>query len=203
MTGFHIVYNNLKGYRTVMFARCLERPRVEPDYRNRVRKAACSPRAEERDDNKKRSWVDMTSQSITCYDSLKQLKLTPPVEVVTPKTHLIALAFKEYRMFGKLIPYNDPLSGVTHPLDSWMEIVPAMNQFLRKCVNGKSIKIFHSEDTGRPGTIPDGLHLFTLPCEITERLILDALDDAKNLYWNPKHRAYKGIHMKVSAQTRL
>ncbi len=62
-------------------------------------------------------------------------------------------------------------------------------------MKGRNIKTFHSDDTGQPGHIPSGLHIFAPQREITERLIWDELDDAKNLFWNPKHRANSKIHM--------
>ncbi len=57
-----------------------------------------------------------TSQCITCYDSLKLVKFAQPVVVENPKTHLLTLISKEYRLVGKLVPYTDS-SGITYPLD--------------------------------------------------------------------------------------
>lgn len=134
------------------------------------------------------------SRSITCYDSLKDLKLANPIEVEHARTHLIQPMSEDYRLFGKLTAYTDA-SGKTYPLDSWMEIVPSINRVLKTCVNGKMIKTFFSDDTHKPACTPSGMHVFAVPREITECLIRDALRDANNIYWNPRHRANRSIHM--------
>ena len=61
---------------------------------------------------------------INCYDSMKLLKPAIPVEIEHPKTHILTVMSEEYRVYGKMTPYTDA-HGVTFPLDSWMEIVPA------------------------------------------------------------------------------
>jgi hypothetical protein len=134
------------------------------------------------------------SAAITCYESMKHLKLSPPVEIANPKTHLISVVSEEYRMRGKLAAYTDP-SGVTFHLDSWMELVPAINRCMKTCMKGKMPRTFYRDDTRRPAPLPYGMHLFAVPHEITESLIRDALRDASNLYLNPRHRDNKRIHM--------
>jgi hypothetical protein len=133
-------------------------------------------------------------RAITCYDSMKHIKLDPPTEIEHPPTHLLVVMSEDYRLLGKLTPYTDS-SGKTYPLDSWMEIVPAVNRCMKTCVKGKMIKTFLSDDTRQPAPLPSGMHMFSAPCELTECLIKGALCDAHEIYWNPKHRANKMIHM--------
>ena len=130
---------------------------------------------------------------ITCYDSMKLLKPAIPVEIEHPKTHILTVMSEEYRVYGKLTPYTNA-QGVTFPLDSWTEIVPAINRSLKTCVEGNKIETFYSDDTRQPVSPPSGMHLFAVPREITNCLIRDALRDANNLYWNPFHRANHTIH---------
>jgi hypothetical protein len=135
------------------------------------------------------------SQCITCYDNLNHLKLSTPTEIETPKTHILAPVSEDYRIHKtKLVPYTNS-DGVTFPLVSWMEIVPALNRYLKTCANGKMIKTFFRDDTQKPVAPPSGLHVFAVPREMTESLTRDALEDAKRLYWAPKHRADNRIHV--------
>jgi len=135
------------------------------------------------------------AQSITDYDNLYHLKLSIPNEIEHPKTHVITPMSKDYRLCEKkLVPYTDS-NGVTFPLISWMEIVPALNRFLKTCANGKMIKTFFQDDTQIPTSPPSGLHIFAVPSDIPESLITDALEDVNRLYWAPKHRADNRIHI--------
>jgi hypothetical protein len=131
---------------------------------------------------------------ITCFDDIRLLKLVAPEEILHPKTHLLTVMSEDYRAHGKLIAYTDP-SGVTFPLNTWMEMVPAINRFFKTCVQGKRIETFYADDTHQPSPIPSGMHLFSVPREITEDLIRDALREAKDIYWSPKHRENKNMHM--------
>lgn len=128
-----------------------------------------------------------------CYDSMKFIKPALAVEIEYPKTHINRVMSNDYRSYGKLTPYIDT-NGVSVPLDSWMEIVPAINRYMKTCVNGKIIKTYYSDDTCQPIRPPSGLHLFAVPREITACLIRDAFQDASNLYWNSRHRANHVIH---------
>ena len=134
-----------------------------------------------------------TLQSITSYESMKLVKFAIPAEITGPKTHLLAVKSEDYRVYGKLAPYKDA-NGVSFPLNSWMEIVPAVNIYMKTCVKGKMIETFYSDDTGQPVLPPSGMHIFGVPCEITESLIRDALRDVGNLYRNSKYRANHKIH---------
>ena len=131
---------------------------------------------------------------ITSFDSINHLKLVAPVQIEHPKTRLIKAIPESYRMLGKLKPYTDS-DGKSFPLDSWMEIVPAMNRYLKTCEKGRMIETTYSDDTQQSVSPPSGVHMFAVPLEITPDLIRDALCDANNLYWNPKHRANRRIHM--------
>ena len=136
------------------------------------------------------------TEPIICFDSMKLMKPAAPDEMKHPKTHVLTTVSEDYRLLGKLTAYTDPKSGTTFPLNTWMEVIPAINRCLKTCINGKMIKTYHSDDTYQPAIPPpNGLHLFAIPREITEDLIWGALNDAKNIYWNPKHRANKLIHM--------
>jgi hypothetical protein len=133
-------------------------------------------------------------RSIDSFKSVLTLKLTPAVEVEHVITHLLNVSSEDYRLLGKLTVYTDS-SGKVYPLDSWMEIVRRVNLAMKTCVNGKMIKTYYADDTLQRAQAPGGTHVFAVPREITETLIQDALKDADNVYWNPKHRANKFIHM--------
>jgi hypothetical protein len=123
--------------------------------------------------------------------------LSIPAEIKKPKAHFINVISENYRLGGKkLVPYTDS-NGITIPLDSWLEIVTALNRHMKRCVNGKMIRTFYKDDTGIPISPPSGVHIFEAPSDITEGLIEDALKDANNLpvYWNPVHRANNRMHM--------
>jgi alkylated DNA repair dioxygenase AlkB len=124
---------------------------------------------------------------------MKDLKLTDPKEVEHVKTHLLTVMSEEYRLLGKLTAYIDT-DGKTYPLDSWSEIVRRTNLCMKTCVKGRMIKTFFSDDTQQPACVPSGIHIFAVPCEITEGLIRAALRDAHNIYWSPRHRANDVIH---------
>ena len=134
------------------------------------------------------------SDSITCYESITRLALANPQELQHTITHLLTVMSEDYRMLGKLTAYTDK-EGKTYPLDSWSEIVPSTNRYMKTCVKGKMIKTFFSDDTFQSACTPSGLHLFAVPPEITESLSQRALRDANNIYWNPKHRANEKIHI--------
>ena len=137
-------------------------------------------------------------RSIDSFKSVLTLKLTPAVEVEHVITHLLKVSSEDYRLLGKLTVYTDS-SGKVYPLDSWMEIVRRVNLAMKTCVNGRMIKTYYADDTLQPAQAPGGTHVFAVPREITETLIQDALKDANNVYWNPKHRANKFIHMTESS----
>jgi hypothetical protein len=186
-----------------MYSRRCEEKRLESHHRKKQRNISLLPRLEQgRFESGFREKQETTMhpptgcdafQSITCFDSMKDIKLVSPVEV-QPITHALSVMSEEYRLLGKLTAYTDS-SGKTYPLESWMEIVPAINRVMKTCVNGKMIETFYADDTHQPVAPPSGMHIFAVPREITESLIQDALRDATNIYWNPKHRANKRIHM--------
>jgi hypothetical protein len=131
---------------------------------------------------------------ITSYDCLQQLKLAAPVEIQHPKTHFLKLKSEGYRIKDRLIPYTDS-NKVTFPLNSWGEIVPAINRAMKKCMNGRMVETLVSDDTHKPGPIPNGMHMFEAPQEISDSLSQNAFKDAQNIYWNPKHKSNKKIHV--------
>ena len=133
-------------------------------------------------------------RSIDRFESVQTLQLTPAVEVEHVITHLLTVSSEDYRLLGKLTAYTDS-SGKVYPLDSWMEIVRRTNLAMKTCEKGKIVKTYCSDDTHQPARAPNGTHVFAVPREITESLIQDALRDANNLFWNPRHRANKDIHM--------
>jgi hypothetical protein len=131
---------------------------------------------------------------IVSYDCLKHIKLATPVEIQHPKTHYLKIASEGYRIQNKLVGYTDS-SRVTSPLDSWQEIVPAINRAIQTCIDGGKIQTFFKDDTHQKAPTPSGMHMFEVPCEIPDSLIHDAYRDAQNIYWNPRHRANKKIHV--------
>lgn len=134
-------------------------------------------------------------QLINSYSDLKKVKLSIPTLLQHPRIHQLNLMSENYRLHGKkLIPYTDA-QGVTFPLDSWMEIVPAVNRFMKTCVEGKMIKTYYSDDTHRPARPPSGLHVFAVPRDITQGLIVDAMRDLDKIYWSNKYRQDKRIHI--------
>ena len=156
------------------------------------------------DDTRKRSrtLVDTTSVSqsidslvVSCYDDLKELRLSAPSELPHTKSHLLKLMSEDYRLYGKKLNAYTDSNGVTFPLDCWMEIVPAINRQMKKCVKGRMIKTYYSNDTGQKESIPSGMHIFSPPLEITENLIRDALREAGQLYRSPGYRENKKIHI--------
>lgn len=132
-------------------------------------------------------------QGVTCYESMKLMKPAIPAEIRNPKTHLLVVKSEDYRVYGKLAPYTEK-SGASFPLNSWMEIVPAINRYLKTCVKGRMIETFYSDDTGQSVSPPSGMHIFGVPCEITEGLIYAALGEVRDLYRNPKYKANHTIH---------
>ena len=132
--------------------------------------------------------------SIDSFKSLHTLKLTPAAEIEHVITHILNVSSEDYRLLGKLTVFTDS-SGKAYPLDAWKEIIIRTNLAMKTCVNGKMIKTYYVDDTLQSAQAPSGTHVFAVPREITENLIQDALRDANNVYWNPKHRANKTIHI--------
>ena len=144
---------------------------------------------------KRQKTVDCTVfPEITSYDSLKSIQIAAPVEILHPQTHLLTLKSEGYRINKKLVGYTDS-SGKTFPLNSWQEVVPAINRAMKTCIDGRKIDTFYVDDSHQDGPVPSGMHLFEAPREIPETLIQDAFRDAQNIYWNPVHRANKKIHV--------
>ena len=135
------------------------------------------------------------SLDINSYNDLHRVKLSIPTLLQRPKICQLNLMSENYRLHGqKLIPYTNA-EGVTFPLDSWMEIVPAVNRFMKTCIAGKMIKTYYSDDTGRPARSPSGLHVFAVPRDITQDLIMDAMKDLEKIYWTNRYRQDKRIHI--------
>lgn len=134
------------------------------------------------------------NQSITSYENMRTLTLTKPIEVKQVITHRLDVVSEDYRLLGKLTSYTDS-DGKSYPLNTWSEIVRRTNYCMKSCVNGKMIKTYFLDDTNQPAPTPNGLHIFAVPREITEYLIQGALQDADNLYWNPRHRSNRFLHM--------
>lgn len=133
--------------------------------------------------------------SITCFQDLKNLELGKPTRVENVIAHVLKVMSEEYRLLGKLTAYTDS-NGNSCPLDHWNEIIRRTNFTLKTCVNGKMIiKTYYADDTSEPTKPPKGMHIFAPPREITQDLIQDALHDAREIYWNPVHRANKDIHI--------
>jgi len=132
--------------------------------------------------------------SIISYESMRDLKLASPVEIKHVDAYLLNVASDDYCLLGKLTPYIDS-SGKTYPLDSWNEIVRRTNLYMKTCVKGKALKTFFLEATQKPACIPSGMHIFSVPLEVTDYLIRDALQDVHDIYWSPTHRSNKKIHL--------
>lgn len=127
------------------------------------------------------------------YSKTKSKSVVIPHKIEHPKVHQISVS-ESYRTIGKLIPYKD-IDGVTYPLINDKEVVPAVNRHLRKCEHNGAFKTFYENRTNVPGQVPDGLHMFSMPGEITQHLEQRALHDIHNLFKHPAHTRDKRIHM--------
>lgn len=117
-----------------------------------------------------------------------------PAKIKNPECTVVATKSESFRAEGRLQPYQDS-NGVTYPIDSLMELVPALNRHLKICENGRAFKTFLSDGTRDPCPVPDGMHMFEAPVEITPQLAAHALHGVNVLYKDPRYRDDPRIHM--------
>jgi alkylated DNA repair dioxygenase AlkB len=120
--------------------------------------------------------------------------VTIPVKVRRFRCFAIKTSSESYRASNNLKPYQDS-AGVTYPIDSLSELVPAVNRHLKICEKNKAFKTYISDCTGKDCPVPDGMHLFETPIEITEKLSCHALRDVNKLYKDPEYMNDPRIHM--------
>ena len=128
------------------------------------------------------------------YNELKARQLEIPPKKIRPLAHQLSTVSESYRAMKRLIPYNDSI-GTVFPINNLQELVPAANRHMKMCEKGRAFKTFPTDDTGKTGVIPDGMHIFTAPEAVTRALYQDMLYDINVLYKDPRYRKDKRIHM--------
>jgi hypothetical protein len=146
------------------------------------------------DEQRSRKRVKTMSEPESWYKHQRAKTPAIPAKIESPESCYIHTDSEHYRAAGKLKPYKDE-SGTVFPIDNIIELVPAVNRYLKKCEKGRAFKTHCYNGSSETASIPAGLHMYMPPASITDSLAQDALRDMQLLYIHPRYTRDPSIHM--------